>query len=186
MRRERPVTTHITQSLPEIPQPPRTIRQPRQLPTLQENSLQRGLWFESGTFHVYAHELNGRGIPTGKLVRMGSYRANERQAADTLRNEINRQNPAFQAQIEIDERDEPDWNVMQEPSRRHWEGSVPIQYGPWLVDSTILDQYSRKVGWGIVSYFRDQSSAESCAAILNTENPRFSATAIADPEFEEK
>ncbi len=166
-----------------IDQPGKIIRLERQVPVLEGTPAERGLKFDNGQYAVYAHELNGRGKQTGRMIRVASFAVPK--LANTCRDRINAQNLDFQAQIQIDER-QTDWDAMGEPYRRRWEGAVPPQCGPWCVNAAMLDQFGRWHGGGIVSFFVDKASADACAETLNKENPAFDATVDPYPEYHEE
>jgi hypothetical protein len=163
-----------------IDRPGKIIRLERQTPVLEGTPAECGLKFDNGQYAVFAQELNGRGKPTGKMIRIASFAAPE--LAKKCRDKINAQNFEFQAHIQTDDR-RTDWDAIGEPCRRRWEGSVPPQCGPWYVTASMLDQYRRHCGGGLVSYFVDEASADACAEALNKEHPAFEATAEHDDEY---
>lgn len=151
---------------------PNTIRLERMAPKLEGKGSERGLSFDNGRFRVSAHELNGRGHPTGRMIHIASFAVPE--LAQKCRDRINAQNSSFQAQVEVDER-AADQDVIENIRLRAWEGATPIQEGPYSVWASYLDQYGRYSGGGLVSYFKDRASAEICANTLNEENPAHEA-----------
>ncbi len=162
---------------------PATIRLERQKPELSKEHQRARTLFNLGPYLVTVSVLNGRGVPTGKTECLASFLHED--DAKRCRDDINRQNSSFEAEVKKDDR-ESDQRVIDEPCHRAWEGSAPIQQGPWYVSAFFLDQFGRIAGAGIVSYFFDKASADACANTLNSENPAFKASVDPDPEFHEE
>ena len=160
---------------------PRTLRLEAITPVLEGSRHERGLPFDNGRYVVTAHRLNGRGHPTGELIRIASFASPE--LADLCRDRINAQNHAFQAQVEIDEREDHS-DEAEAIMWREWPGATAIQDGPYYVSATFLDHFGRWAGGGIVSFFADKASADACVAILNAEHPAHEAVTEEYPEFE--
>lgn len=162
---------------------PRTVRLQAITPQLEGERHERGLPFDNGTYIVFAHKLNGRGHPTGEMIRVASFASPE--LANQCRDRINAQNQAFQAQVEIDERidDTPEEKRSLYLSRT-WPGETAIQKGPFYVQASYLDAFGRYDGGGLVAFFMDRSSAEACAKALNQENPAHEASVEEYPDFE--
>lgn len=163
-----------------VEEPIRVIRLERRVPVLEGEGHERGLPFDNGKYVVYAHELNGRGTATGRMVRVASFASTELALA--CRNRINEQNSAFQAQVETDARI-AEGDPSEEMLRRQWPGQVAIQRGPFYVTASFIDSLGRYAGGGAVSWFENEAAAQHCADTLNRENRAHEAMVETDKDY---
>ncbi|MFH1253448.1 MAG: hypothetical protein V1664_03920 [Candidatus Uhrbacteria bacterium] len=156
----------------------RVLRRPR--PSFEGwSETERGLPFNNGRLRIIVNKLDGRGKPTGETEVIASFTA--QNLADSCRDRINQQNPAFSARVEKDTR--KSLGLDADGILRTWPNEVPMQTSPWCVTASLLDEHKLWTGGGIVAYFENEASAKTCADEINRINPAHEAKMEIDEDF---